>query len=507
MFLNIRPYYLIMFVFVSLSFYSCGSDDDTITPPEPILGCTDPEGNNYNSNATEDDGSCEYDPILGCTDPESNNYDPNATEDDGSCDYGPLLDWVKTYGGSDEDTAISIVKTNDGGFMVLSSTRSTDGDITGKTTTDLDYWLLKLNSDGDKIWDKTYGGSLDDIATDLANTNDGGYIISGYTASTDGDVSENAGSFDYWIVKVDGSGTIAWEKSWGFEGNDRAFGVIQTSDGGYFATGFLDVGFVEGDEGNDLTDDQGTRATQHSLGDYWGIKMDADGNKIWRRYFGGSHIDQSKDIIETADGGFLLIGISESSDFDISNARGANDFWIVKVNAEGDMLWEKSLGGSESDFAYSITNTTDGNFIITGDTRSSDFDISSFKGNADVWVVKFNNANGSIIWEKTYGGTNFDSSRGITKLDNGKYLISGNSSSSNLDVASNNGSNDAWSFIIDEDGNLEFETNVGGSNIDFAIDAVETLDHKIIVVGYTGSNNVDITLNKGGNDLLIYKLK
>ncbi len=483
MFLKIRPHYLIIFIFTSLSFYSCGSDDDATITPDPILGCTDPNGNNYDPNATEDDGSCEYGPFLG------------------------EIDWVKTYGGSNEENAISIVKTEDGGFMVLASTRSTDGDITGKASSDIDYWLLKLKSDGEKIWDKIYGGSLDDIATDLSKTNDGGYIISGYTASNDGDVSENAGSFDYWIVKIDGSGTIEWEKSWGFEGNDRAFGVIQTSDGGYFATGFLDVGFVEGDEGNDLTDSQATRASQHSLGDLWGIKMDADGNKIWRRYFGGSHVDQGKDIIETADGGFLLIGISESSDYDISNARGANDFWIVKVNAEGDMLWEKSLGGSESEFAYSVTNTTDGNFIITGDTRSSDFDVSSFKGNADVWAVKFNSSNGSILWEKTFGGTNFDSSRGITSLDNGKYLISGNSSSYDLDVSSNNGVNDAWTFIIDEDGDLEFEVNVGGTNIDFAIDGVETLDNKLVIVGYTGSNDIDITLNKGGNDLLIYKLK
>ena len=474
-------YFVVLSLFTVVILISCANDDDNTSTP--IFGCTDPNAVNYNSNATEDDGSCNFTPFTGA------------------------LDWIKTFGGSNEDNAVAIEKTDDGGFIVLGTTRSSDGDITGKSTNDVDFWLLKISTNGEKVWDKTFGGSSDDLATDMKKTNNGTFIITGYTGSNDGDVSENAGQWDYWILEVDGSGNLLWEKTWGYEGNDRGFGIIQTNDGGYFVTGELDVGFIEGDEGNDLNETPVNRESQHSLGDYWGIKMDADGNKIWRRYFGGSNVDESLDVIETLDGGFLLIGISESTDFDISNARGANDFWVVKIDENGNLQWEKSYGGSESDFAYSITNTQDGNYIITGDTRSSDFDISSFKGNADVWIVKFNSVNGNIIWEKTFGGTNFESSRNILNLSNGNYLISGNSSSNDMDTSSNNGANDAWVFMINDNGGIQFEKSIGGSNIDFAVDAVENTANEIIIVGYSNSSDNDIPENKGGNDLLIYKLK
>jgi len=483
MFSKLRPFYFIVFATVSLSVISCGSDDNDPTP-DPVFGCTDPDATNYNPNATEDDGNCEYLP-----------------------EFSGELVWLKTFGGSSDEDAVSVVKANDGSYMILGSTKSTDGDVTGKTTTDLDYWLLKVSEDGTKIWDKTYGGSEQDKASSISKTSDGGFILSGFTASSDGDVSENAGFHDYWIVKIDNNGTIQWEKSFGFIGQDQAFKVIETAEGGYFAIGFLDVG-ASGGQGDDFIDPTGTtRSTLHSLGDYWAIKMDSNGNKIWRKYYGGSHVDQGKEVLQTPDGGFMLVGISESSDFDITNAHGANDFWAVKIDANGNKVWQNSFGGSESEFAYSITNTTDGNFIVIGDARSADFDISTPLGNSDVWAVKFNSSNGSIIWENSYGGSEFDSARGIIQLENGKFAIAGNSRSNNHHVTNNYGANDAWVFIIDEDGNLEFEKNIGGSDIDFTNNLVETDDNAIVFVGNTDSNDIDIVINKGSKDMLVFKLK
>ena len=424
---------------------------------------------------------------------------PNDDDPDPSGFLGELI-WVKTFGGSNVDQAVGVVESNDGGFVVLGSTNSNDGDVDDRTSAEeYDYWVIKINTNGEKQWSRSYGGSNDETATDINKTSDGGYIISGYSRSNDGDVSGNEGFHDYWILKIDGSGNKLWDKNYGFNGSDKGFGVIQTKDGGYFATGFLDID-ESGGQGND-------NRVLHSLGDYWGIKMDANGDRIWRRYFGGSHVDESKDVLQTSDDGFLLIGVSESTDFDITDPRGGNDMWIVKVSEYGDLMWQKSFGGSEIDFGYAVTHTNDGHFIIAGDTRSSDQDVSTSYGNADVWVVKFNASNGGLIWEKSYGGSAFESARGITSLSDGTFLITGNTRSENGDVSNNYGLNDAWAIIINNDGELLLERSIGGTNLDFANKAIETSNNQLIIVGNTESSDNDISLNKGKKDFVIIKMK
>jgi hypothetical protein len=421
--------------------------------------------------------------------------DPMQTELEG------VIDLVKTYGGSGEDKATAIVRADDGGYVVFGSTKSNDGDIVDKTDTNSDFWALKLTADGEKVWSKTYGGSNDEEGNSIQKTNDGGYILSGYSRSSDGDVGGNEGFQDFWIVKIDGSGTLQWEQHYGFAGGEQCFTAFPTSDGGYFASGLLDVTGSNG-QGND-----DGRNPEHGVGEFWGIKMDSEGEKQWRRYFGGTNNDRSYDALETDDGGFLLVGASESDDFDITDSRGSYDFWVVRVNADGDKLWTKSFGGSEIDVAYAVTKSADGNYILVGDTRSTDQDVSNPLGNADLWVVKFSDNNGAMIWEKTYGGTEFESAKSINPMANGNYLISGATRSSNGDVTNNNGQNDAWVIIIDEDGELQFEMAVGGSALDFGNDALETTDGKLILVGDTESNDLDISTNRGFNDFLFVRIK
>lgn len=446
---------------------------------------------------------------CGKDDPEpeaSTDDDPIPTEA-----YTGEIDFIKTYGGSNEDYANSIVRSNDGGYMVLGSTKSTDGDLAARTSDDIDYWLLKLNATGDIIWSKTYGGTDDDIATTITKTSDGGYALSGFSRSSDGDVTANAGFQDFWVVKITSDGTLQWQKSIGFSGLDQAFKMFETAEGNFFVTGFFDVSACGEDPcpGDELLPGNQTvlsKNSKHGVGEYWAILLDENGEKIWRNYYGGTNNDRSYDALQTSDGGFLLTGSSESIDFDITDEKGSYDFWAVRIDAAGEIIWTKSFGGSEIDVSYAVTKTPDGNYIMVGDSRSEDQDVTAFYGNADAWAVKFDD-NGTKIWQKSYGGSGFDSARSIAPLANGGYVLSGSSRSNDVDLTGNLGVNDFWIFTIDEDGELTFQTNKGGSDLDFSFSAIETPDLKLIGVGDTESNDLDIPLNKGSKDLLIIKIK
>ncbi|PHR73726.1 MAG: hypothetical protein COA67_02685 [Lutibacter sp.] len=404
---------------------------------------------------------------------------------------------IKTFGGSKNETANDIISTVDGGYAVLGYTQSNDIDITDKINESYDYWLLKFDEENQLLWSKTYGGTADERGQSIIQTTDNGYLISGFSKSNDEDVSINFGSNDYWVAKLDATGTIIWEKSFGFSGTDQAFSSIQTLDGGYLITGTLDV-TASNQQGND-------KNSKHAGGDYWAIKLDVNGTKQWRRFFGGSNTDTANDVIQTSDNGFIMVGLSDSSDIDISNAKGAYDFWIVKIDSEGTLVWEKSYGGEETDQAYGITKTSDGNFIVTGDTRSSNLDIETNYGSADIWAIKINPL-GDIIWKKNFGGASFDTSKDIIPSQNGGFYITGNSRSADNDLTSNKGNNDVWIIKIDESGNLKWQKSIGGTEIDLSFGIAELSNNSIVVVGESWSSDNDITENKGFSDLLIINI-
>lgn len=409
----------------------------------------------------------------------------------------PEIQSVVTFGGSKNESARSVVATNDGGYAVLGFTQSNDGDISiSKPTEQYDFWVLKFNSKDELQWQKFYGGSQDDKGYKIIQTTDSGFAVVGYSKSSNGNVVSNEGFEDVWILKLNESGNIEWTTSTGFSGTDKGFSITQTTDGGYFVGSILDVTASGG---------LGNRKKRHAGGDFWGIKLSSTGTVEWRKYFGGSNTDTCYDVIETIDG-YIMLGSSDSVDVDISGNKGSYDFWVVKIDKTGKQLWEKSLGGKEIDEAYQLIKTADDHFLLVGETRSSEGDITNQYGGADIWVVKMN-MNGVVVWEKNYGGTSFDVARAVTIARDGSYLIAGSTRSADVDVSENKGLNDVWALKINTSGALLWQKTVGGSDIDFAYDIAQINDKSIVIVGESNSSDKDVVTNKGFTDLLIVKLK
>ena len=423
----------------------------------------------------------------------------NLTVHEGSNSSNGTLELVQTFGGSKNDVAKSVVSTVDGGFAVLGYTQSLDGDITDKATENYDFWMLKFDSEAQLEWNKTYGGSGDERGRSLIETSDGGYALLGYSDSSDGDVSSNNGNRDFWLVKINASGVLSWQKSFGYEGEDEGVSIIETSDNHLMLSGVLDV-TASGGEGN-----QGRFSTRHAGGDYWAIKITPTGDIVWSRFYGGTFTDSPTGIKETLNDGLISVGGSDSNDVDISNNKGSYDFWIVKSDRNGDIVWEKSFGGSEIDEARDVISDGTGNHIIVGDTRSNDQDVAFNNGAADLWVIKVSNS-GELLWNTSICGSNFDVARSISTTFNNEFIIAGSSRSSNGDVSKNQGQNDAWVLKLDNSGQLLWETTIGGSEIDFSYDAVQINNGTIVAVGETNSSNGDIIDNKGFTDLLIVQI-
>ncbi|PHR49568.1 MAG: hypothetical protein COA32_00120 [Fluviicola sp.] len=403
----------------------------------------------------------------------------------------PVIEWQKSLGGSANDHARSIKQTVDGGYIVAGQTESNDGDVIGNNG-GYDFWIVKLDVVGDTNWQKTYGGSSDDMMSSIEQTTDGGYIVVGSSVSNDGDVSVNQGSYDYWVVKIDATGNITWQKSFGGSGNDAASSIKQTLDDGYIIIGNSDS--------ND-----GNVSGNHGFYDYWILKLDAAGNITWQKSLGGTGYDFGSSIQQTTDGGFIVAGRSQSSNGDVSGNHGDYDYWIVKLDGVGNIIWQKSLGGSWSDQPGSIQQTTDGGYIVAGQSYSINGDVTGSIGGWDYWIVKLNTS-GNITWQKSYGGSEDDRPGSIQQTTDGGYIVTGRSQSNDVDVTVNNGGDDYWIIKLDLAGNIIWQKSLGGSGNESGSSIEQTTDGGYIVAGFSYSNDGDVTGNNGGTDGWIVKI-
>lgn len=402
-----------------------------------------------------------------------------------------MVEWSENYGGAFDEGANDVIPTTDGGFLSVGFSRSSNNMVTqnqGKA----DYWIVKVDSLGVLEWEKSYGGSENDIASSVVQTPDGGYIVAGGAVSFDVNVVGNHGEEDVWVLKLDSQGQLEWGKTFGGSLNERAESIVPTLDGNYLLAGYSES------FDDDVNDNFGDF-------DYWAIKIDINGNLLWENNFGGSQSDFCFDAKTTSDGGFILVGSTFSNNQNVNSNNGFYDYWVIKIDASGNLVWENNFGGTLEERAYSVIVLPNDGAIIAGTSNSSDFDVNGNFGNYDFWIIRVD-ASGNMIWEKNLGGSSEDRAYALTLLADGTFLSAGYSSSNNGDVGNNFGSVDAWLIKMDVDGNLIWEKNLGGSKEDRLYAIAQNMTDGYIGAGLSASNDNHLPDNFGGRDLWMINL-
>jgi len=346
------------------------------------------------------------------------------------------IEWENTIGGIYDDELDVVLQTPDGGyFLAGSSSSNISGDKTDPVVgPDIypDYWVVKTNATGVIEWQNALGGTIWDFFTSAELTSGGGYILGGYSKSNaGGDKSENSlGEYDYWIVKLNSLGTLQWENTIGGSGSDYLQCIKQTPDGGYIAGGYS-KSEISGDKTEGVI---GGGAPEY---DYWVVKLNATGGITWQNTIGGVDDDYLMDILVTPDGGYLLGGTSESpASFDksegmVGGITGYKDFWIVKLNAAGGVVWDNTIGGNGYDELAHMEFSADDNYLLGGYSASG---ISGDKneigyGSSDYWMVKVD-LSGNILNQYAIGGDRGDDMVSFTQTADNGYVMAGTSNSS-----------------------------------------------------------------------------
>ncbi len=366
--------------------------------------------------------------------------------------HAQVVKFARTYGGTSYDLAYSVQQISDGGYIVAGGTRSFGAG-------NRDFILIKTNSLGNVQWAKTYGGGSDDYAYSVQQTSDGGYIVAGWTASF------GAGDKDILLVKTDANGNVQWAKTYGGTNEDWAYSVQQTSDGGYIVAGWA-ASFGAGSF------------------DFLLIKTNSSGNVQWARTYGGTNSDYAYSVQQTSDGGYIVAGYTSSF------GAGSFDLLLIKTNSSGNVQWARTYGGTNSDHAYSVQQTSDGGYIVAGWTASFG------AGGWDAFLIK-TNSSGNVQWARTYGGTGIDDARSVQQTSDGGYIVAGYTRSFGA------GNRDFILIKTNSLGNVQWAKTYGGTNDDEAYSVQQTSDGGYIVAGWTnsfGAGNWDALLIKTDAD-------
>jgi hypothetical protein len=448
--------------------------------------------------------------------------------------------WEKSYGGKHADYLFDVIPTPDYGFILAGSSLSKKtGNKTEDNRGDLDYWVWKMDEKGDFDWQKSFGGTGQDMLKCVILTNDGGFLLAGSSESGEGldKKDKGRGETDFWIIKLNAKGGEEWQKTIGGLGQDELNSVVRTKDGGFVLAGSSDSG------------QSGEKSSVNYGGmDYWIVKIDSKGETVWQNTFGGIYNDELRSITITKDGGFLLGGSSNSTDTGSKTQKslGKSDYWLVKIDEKGQEQWQKTIGGSGDDQLTVVSELADGNLILGGNSNSESGNDkrSSNKSGTDFWVLKLDKDSKEILWQETYNIAKVDILTSLVENEDHTILLGGyaqgepakkSTSSKALSPRAQSrgnklnddkktieepkmkkGTDDYIAIKINEKGEEVWRRDVGSDGQDILVKAIETRDGGYLMAGtskgiMTADGGVkatgDKSTGKGSNDFWVVKLK
>ncbi len=359
--------------------------------------------------------------------------------------------WQRFYSGQDWDYVNTAVQTADGGFLLACAT-GTKGRTTRNGHGGSDIWMVRTDSMGVVLWQKNYGGSRDDRVVTVVQGTGGGFVFAGMTQSADGDIPRGKyhGRGDAWVVKIDDTGKILWQQVLGGSALDCANSVIVTPDSGYLMTGYT------ASHDGDLSSNAGKT-------DVWMVKMNKGGKPLWSKTCGGSDDDLGSRAINATGGGFLVVCHTKSSNPPVTDYHGGGDLWLLRIGADGGLMWQKTLGGSGYDFASAVSPTPDGGYMICGISRSPEITGHKGSGEPGIWVVK-TDFGGEVQWQKTFAGTGKTIVRTAHALPDGNYLFTGNGNKSSVGLGQSEAApTDGEMLCFSASGDLMWEKSFGAT--------------------------------------------
>ncbi len=356
--------------------------------------------------------------------------------------------WQKCFGGTKADIPQKIIKAGNNEYYVYGKALSTDGDIQSGNNGGNDFWVFKINATGDIIWEKTYGSTYYDVPKDIITLPVSGFLFTGEIKNGGGDISIYYGQEDIWLCKCDNEGNIEWEKTLGNQWKDECNGLSLNSEGNIMLAG--------------STEEQGgiVACNPKGEGDVWIVELDLQGNILCQHCYGGSGYDAGYYIEDIMDG-YMILASTTSSDGDVfgyhSNWALNDDIWIVKIDYQGNILWQNCLGGTDIEKPAYISQTEEGNFVVLGNTFSEDGDVTGIHltpggYSSDIWFVELSSS-GQIEWEHCFGGVDYESLNTIhSVIKKGDY---------NFLLATQSDSKQSYDVNCNEDGTSVWLINIG----------------------------------------------